>query len=150
VPESTLDVSGPEAYEAVLVPAVFKPWAELLVREAEIKEGLDVLDVACGTGIVARCAARAGGARSRVAGADLDPAAIEVAKAVSISEGLKIDYRCASASELPFESGSFDAVLCQQGLQYFPDIQRAMSEFHRVLRPCGRAVAATWTDMKGN
>lgn len=146
--ESKLDTSAPEAYEAILVPEVFRPWAELLVSEAPIQEGMHVLDVACGTGIVARCAARVIGARGRATGIDIDPATIEVAKAASLREGLDIDYHCVSATELPFAAGSFDAALCLQGLQYFPDKEKALAELDRVMRPNASLVLATWTAMR--
>lgn len=148
MPESKPDTTAAEAYESVLVPEVFRPWAELLVREAQIAEGARTLDVACGTGIVARRAARSCGPRGRSTGADIDPAMIEVAKAAALREGLQIDYVCAAVDELPFESASFDAVLCQQGLQYFPDKGKALAELHRVMRPSARLVASTWTDME--
>ena len=148
--ESKPDTSAAEAYDAVLVPAVFGPWAEVLIREAEIQAGMRVLDVACGTGVVARCAARACGTSGRTSGIDIDPAMIEVARAASLREGLSIDYHCAPVNALPFESGAFDAALCQHGLQYFLDIQQALVELRRVLRPNGRMVAATWTDMREN
>jgi len=148
VSESKPDTSAAEAYESVIVPTVFRDWAEILVREAQVEEGMRVLDVACGTGVVARCAAQLCGARGRSTGVDIDPAMIEVARAVSHKEGLQIDYHCASASELPFEPASFDAALCQQGLQYFPEKEKALAELHRVMRPGARLVVATWTQMQ--
>jgi SAM-dependent methyltransferase len=108
------------------------------------------LDVACGTGVVARCAALLCGAGGQSVGLDIDPAMLEVARVASRKEGLNIDYHCAPAAELPFEAASFDAALCLQGLQYFPDKKRALAEMHRVLRPNGRLVIAVWTDMQEN
>jgi len=139
--------SSAEAYEAILVPEVFRPWAELMVREAGIRFGLRTLDVACGTGIVARCAARLSGADGESTGLDIDPAMIEVARAVSIQEGLAVTYRCGSATELPFQPNSFDAAFCLQGLQYFPDKAAALSELHRVMRKNAMLVVATWSEM---
>jgi ubiquinone/menaquinone biosynthesis C-methylase UbiE len=145
-----IDTSMAEAYEATLVPVMLRPWAELMVREAQIAQGMRTLDVACGTGIVARCAAQICGASGRSAGVDIDPAMIEVARAASVKEGLNVDYHCAPADELPFEAATFDAAFCQQGLQYFPDKKRALTEMHRVLRPNGRLVIAVWTAMQEN
>lgn len=146
--ESKLDASAAEAYEAVLVPQVFRPWAELMVRKADIREGSRVLDIACGTGIVARCAARLCGARGRSTGVDIDAAMIEVARAASIREGQHVDYHCTPAAELPFEPASFDAAFCQQGLQYFPDKAQVLAELHRVMRQRALLVLATWTEMQ--
>jgi SAM-dependent methyltransferase len=150
VPAPKLDTSAAEAYEAVLVPAVFRPWAELMVREAGVIEGARALDVACGTGIVARCAARLSGARGRSTGIDIDPAMIEVARATSVREGQHVEYHCAPATDLPFEPAAFDAAFCQQGLQYFPDKQQALAELRRVLRPNGILAVTTWTEMEDN
>lgn len=148
--KSELDTSAAEAYEAVLVPPVFRPWAELMVREAGVSEGARALDVACGTGIVARCAARLCGPHGGSTGIDIDPAMIEVARAASLKEGLHVEYHCAPAENLPFESPVFDAAFCLHGLQYFPDKARALAELHRVMRPSGSLVVATWTGMEEN
>jgi ubiquinone/menaquinone biosynthesis C-methylase UbiE len=150
VPESKLDTSAAEAYEAVLVPPVFRPWADLMVREAGVSEGARALDVACGTGIVARCAARLCGARGQSTGIDIEPAMIEVARAISIREGQHVEYHCAPATDLPFEPAAFDAAFCLQGLQYFADKAQALAELHRVMRPSGTLVLATWTGMEEN
>ena len=150
MPESKLDTSAAAAYEAVLVPPVFRPWAELMVGEAAIGEGARTLDVACGTGIVARCAARLSGARGQSTGIDIDPAMIEVARATSSREGLHVEYHCAPGTELPLEPASFDAAFCQQGLQYFPDKRKALAELRRVMRPKGILVVTTWTEMQDN
>lgn len=146
--ESKLDISAAEAYESVLVPQVFGAWAEVLVSAAQIPAGARTLDVACGTGVVARCAARRCGPHGRSTGIDIDPAMIQVARAAASREGLQIDYLCGSAGELPFEAESFDVVLCQQGLQYFPDKSAALTELRRVMRPNARLVAAVWTEMQ--
>ena len=116
-----IDTSAAEAYDTILVPEVFRSWAELLVQEAHVEKGMRTLDVACGTGVVARCAARICGPQGSSTGLDIDPAMIKVARAAAVREGLEIDYLCGSASELPFEASSFDAALCLHGLQYFPD-----------------------------
>lgn len=150
MPESKLDTSAAEAYEAVLVPRVFRPWAELMVLEAGISEGARALDVACGTGIVARCAARLCGMHGRSTGIDIDPAMIEVARSIALREGQQIEYHCGPAADLPFEPAVFDAAFCLQGLQYFPDKAQALAELHRVMRPSGTLLVATWTGMEEN
>src|SRR5262245_47051598 len=88
VPDLKPDTAAAEAYESVIVPEVFRPWAEVLVREARIQEGMRTLDVACATGAVARCAAHLCGPRGRSTGIDIDPAMIEVARAAARKEGL--------------------------------------------------------------
>jgi ubiquinone/menaquinone biosynthesis C-methylase UbiE len=143
-----IDTTAAEFYDTVIVPEVFRPWAELMVEAIPVQHGMRTLDVACGTGVVARCAARLCGPQGRSSGLDIDPAMIRVARAAALREGLEIDYRCGSASELPFEAASFDAALCLQGLQYFPEKTQTMTELRRVMRPGARLVVVVWTDME--
>lgn len=131
--------SFPEMYERALVGPLFRPWAEHLLERAALEPGARVLDVACGTGIVARLAKQRVGA-ARVAGVDLSPQMLEVARTIAPA----VEWREANAGALPFEDASFDVVLCQQGLQFFPDRPAAAREMRRVLAPGGRALAATW------
>lgn len=130
-----------EMYEQYFVPAMFLPWAGILLRRAALQAGESVLDVACGTGIVARQAAPLVGADGRVAALDMNPAMLRVARSVPAPPGASIHWHEGNAMTLPFPEGAFDAVLCQHGLQFFPDRAAAAREMHRVLRPTGRAVA---------
>lgn len=135
------NASFPEIYEKALVAPLFRPWAEVLLDEARLAPGESVLDVACGTGIVARLARERVGPGARVAGVDVAPPMIEMAR--SVAPG--IDWRVGDAGALPLaEDERFDAVLCQQGLQFFPDRAAAAREMHRALRAGGRLVAACW------
>ena len=99
------------------------PWAENLVASANLTAGERVLDLACGTGVVGRAAKPIVGAEGAVVGVDLNPMMVAVARS---STGL--DVREASADATGLDSGSFDVVLCQQGLQYFPDPVSALRE----------------------
>jgi SAM-dependent methyltransferase len=127
-----------EAYERYLVPALFAASAERLLDQAGLKLGDRVLDVACGTGVVARAAARSTGARGKVVGLDLNPDMLEVARRVGAGIRPAIEWQQGNAAELPFPDGAFDAVVCQQGLQFFTDRPKAFREMHRVLAPGGR------------
>lgn len=127
-----------ERYEEFLVPVIFVPWAEELLRRAGQIEGQDLLDLACGTGIVARMAADRG---ARVVGSDINAGML--AQAARCSEGLGVRYEAADAQDLPFEDESFDLIICQQGLQFFPEKAGALAECFRVLRPGGRAIFCT-------
>ena len=136
--------SLPENYERHLVPALFGPWAAQLVELAAPGPGERVLDVACGTGIVARRAAalvRPGGA---VAGLDSNQGMLEVARAAAAEVRPAIDWRAGDAADLPFPDGAFEVVLCQQGLQFFPDRTAALRQMRRVLVPEGRLALAMW------
>jgi ubiquinone/menaquinone biosynthesis C-methylase UbiE len=132
---------GPEAYEQYLVPVFFAPCAEQLFDFAPPGRGGRVLDVACGTGIVARRAASAVGAAGTVAGTDVNDGMIEQARASGMDA---ITWHSADAAALPFAGGAFDVVYCQQGLQFFADRPAALREMHRVLAPGGRVALAIW------
>ena len=136
--------SVPDEYQRHLVPVVFEPWAELLLDAVTVAPGSRVLDVASGTGVVARAAARRAGDGGRVVASDVSATMLARSAAVEAPSGAPIEYREASADALPFADGSFDVVLCQQGLQFFPSRAAAVSEMRRVLRPGGVAGIAVW------
>jgi len=136
-----------ENYERYLVPAVFRPWATDLLDLAAPRQGECVLDVACATGIVARLAAERVGAIGKVVGLDLNPAMLAVAGSVT-PEGASIEWRQANAEDMPLADAAFDLVLCQQGLQFFPNKPVALREIHRVLTPGGRLALSVWRDIQ--
>jgi ubiquinone/menaquinone biosynthesis C-methylase UbiE len=130
-----LESSSAEAYERYLASA-FSPWAAQLVQLADVGAGDRVLDVGCGTGIVARHAARQA---SSVVGLDLNQDMLAVARSVSGDVRPAIEWRHGDASGLPFPPRAFDVVFCQQAMQFFSDPVRALGEMHRVLAAGGRA-----------
>lgn len=141
-----LDGSAPELYERYLVPAITSVWAADLIDRARPKSGEAVLDVACGTGAVARLAAERMKA-GRVVGLDFNPGMLTVARSVA-SKGASIEWFEGSALSLPFDDGSFDLVLCQLGLQFFPDRPRALREMQRVLAPAGRLALSVYSNIE--
>jgi SAM-dependent methyltransferase len=142
--------NGPEAYERYLVPAMFAPWGERLVEHAGLRPGERVLDLACGTGIVARLAAACVAPGGAVTGVDVNPGMIAVAQAVSAGVSPPIEWRESDAHTLPFAEGSFDAGLCQFGLMFFSDHPAALLELHRVIAPDGRVALAVWRSTAAN
>jgi ubiquinone/menaquinone biosynthesis C-methylase UbiE len=122
-----------ETYESSFVPALFAEWAPHLVDTADVEPGHAVIDVACGTGIVARTAADRVGPTGRVVGVDLNESMLTVARRIRPD----ITWRQADAAGLPFDDGSFDAVLCQMALMFFPDPVAALREMGRVARTDG-------------
>lgn len=131
-------------YEEHQVRTLFEPWARLLIDIARPAPGECVLDAACGTGIVARLAARALiGTAGKVVGADFDPGMIAIAREL-LPEG---EWQEADLQRLPFADGAFDLVMCQQGLQFLPDRAAGLRQMHRVLRPGGRVVLSIWTTL---
>lgn len=129
--------SPPENYERHFVPAIGAPLARDLVEAAALRAGERVLDVACGTGVVARLAARSVGGDGAVAGLDVNPGMLAVARATMPAD-VAIDWHEASAEAMPLPDASFDVVLCQMGLQFMPDKRAALGEMRRVLVPGGR------------
>jgi ubiquinone/menaquinone biosynthesis C-methylase UbiE len=125
-----------EAYETAFVPAFFAQWAPLLCDAAGVAPGRRVLDVACGTGIVARTAADRVAPDGTVVGVDLNEAMLTVARRVRPD----IEFRRGDASALPAADAEFDAVLCQMALMFFPDRAGALQEMARVAAP-GATVA---------
>jgi SAM-dependent methyltransferase len=135
--------SFPEIYETHLVGPLFRPFAEKLLDETALVPGNHVLDVACGTGIVARLARQRLGDSGRVAGVDSNPGMLSVARRVAPD----IEWREGKATELPLRDGeSFDIVTCHQGLQFFPDKPAAVEQMRRALKPGGSIAIATWAN----
>ena len=133
--------SFPEMYERWLVRPLFRPWAELTLDELKLSQGDRLLDIACGTGIVARIARERLGDTGRVAGIDVSPDMLAVARAVAPD----IDWREGNASSLPLNEGEqFDVVVCQQGLQFFSEKVQAIAQMRRALAEHGRLAVATW------
>jgi ubiquinone/menaquinone biosynthesis C-methylase UbiE len=141
-----LDGSSPELYQRYLVPAITIKWAKDLVDRAQPNAGDAVLDIACGTGVVTRLAAKKAG-QGQVTGLDLNAAMLAVARNVT-DEGTSIRWIEGSALDLPFPPGSFEVVLCQLGVQFFPDQGRALREMRRVLKDAGRAAMSVYSPIE--
>jgi ubiquinone/menaquinone biosynthesis C-methylase UbiE len=144
-----VSASAAENYERSNVPWLFGPWAEVLVERAGVTTGQRVLDLACGTGVVARLAAEKVGPSGGVIGLDLNEGMLAEA-ARHVPSGLTIQWELADAQDLPFDGGDFDVVLCQQGLQFVPNQERAAAEMLRVLRSGGLAAVAVWASLEQN
>jgi ubiquinone/menaquinone biosynthesis C-methylase UbiE len=139
-----------EVYERQHVPAMFAPWAPTLLDLAGVQPGERVLDVACGTGVVARLAAARVGSGGRVVGLDVNAAMLAVARSLPAVEGSPTEWLESSALEIPLPDATFDVVLCQQGLQQFPDRPAALREMRRVLAGGGRLAASVWSRIEGS
>lgn len=132
--------SFPEMYERFLAGPLFGPWVDALLERAGVSPGQRVLDLACGTGVVARAAKARVGA-GRVVGLDVSAGMLEVAA----RHAPAVEWREGDACRLPFgPEERFDALVCQQGFQFFSDQPAAAREMRRVLAPGGKAVVATW------
>jgi SAM-dependent methyltransferase len=142
-PTLQAQVDAANAYEALFVPALFGQWAPKVADAAQIQPGERVLDVACGTGILAREVASRIGSAGRVVGVDPSPGMVAVAKQLAPA----IEWREAVAESLPFPDQSFDAVVSQFGLMFFTDRRQALREMLRVLTPGGRLAVAVWDSL---
>lgn len=126
-----------------MVPAMFDPWATILLELVAPQPGERFLDLACGTGIVARKAASMVHPGGEVVGLDFNPGQLAIARSIDSS----IEWREGDAGSLSFADQEFDLVACQQGLQFFPDRVQAVKEIHRVLKPGGRVGIAVWASL---
>ncbi len=130
-----------DVYERVLVPSIFAPWShEIIERARPIGAADRILDLGCGTGIVARELRKRLGGGARITGVDASGEMIVKARELAPD----IEWREGNAMKLPFADASFELVVSQQMLQFVPDRAAALREIRRVLAPGGRLVAATW------
>jgi ubiquinone/menaquinone biosynthesis C-methylase UbiE len=129
-----------EVYESWFVPAIFGAWARPVADAAAIRTGNRVLDVGCGTGVLAREALGRVGPEGDVVGLDLNEGMLAVAARTEP----KIDWRLGDAAALPFGNARFDVVVSQFALMYFPDRMASLREMWRTLAPGGRLAIAAW------
>jgi len=139
-----LSSNAAESYERQKVPAIFAPMAEATLDAISLPLRATVLDVACGTGAVARAVASRMKAPSKIVGADLNSAMVEIARQNIPSGNHEFEFVAAPADAMPFEDSGFDLVFCQQGLQFFSDKQAALSEMRRVVRKGGKLFLTCW------
>jgi ubiquinone/menaquinone biosynthesis C-methylase UbiE len=145
-----LSGSVAEMYEQNMVPASFARFAKGILDFAQLRSGERVLDVACGTGIVARLASPLVAPAGRLVGLDFNAPMLDVACREAEKGGMSIEWHEADAASMPFADSTFDVVLCQLGLQYFTERHAAMREMHRVLCASGRLVLSVFRPVACN
>ena len=139
--------SIPENYDRYLGPVLFEPYAKDLAERVNGPEDGSLLEVACGTGIVTRRLRERLSPRVKIVATDLNEAMIKFA-ARKFRADENIEWKPADALDLPFEDQTFDAVVCQFGLMFFPDKQQGVNEAFRVLKPNGRFIFSVWDDIE--
>ena len=142
-PALQAQIDAATAYEGFLVPALFQEWAPRVVAAAQLQPGQRVLDVACGTGVLAREAAACVGAAGTVVGLDPNPGMLTVGKRLAPG----VQWREGTAEALPYPDRSCDAVVSQFGLMFFTDRRQALREMLRVLAPGGHLAIAVWDSL---
>lgn len=141
----TQSMASATNYERVVGPAISRPWAERLLDRLALRPGARVLDLACGTGVLARLASGRVGPDGTVAGLDISPAMLTVARAQAAPVGTgPTGWHLGTAASLPFRDASFDGVACAFGLMFVSDRTRALAEIRRVLKPGGRLALSVW------
>lgn len=141
--------SIPENYDRYLGPVLFDPYAVDLVTRLNVYEDANVLELACGTGIVTRYLRDRLGPNARLVATDLNDAMLSyAARKFTPEDG--IEWKQADAADLPFADESFDAVVCQFGLMFVPDKEKALSETYRVLKLGGTFLFNVWDAIEYN
>jgi SAM-dependent methyltransferase len=136
-------IAAARAYEALLVPSLFGRWTDGVAAAAQVNRGDRVVDVGCGTGVLARCVASIVAPGGLVTGVDPNPGMLEVARQLAPN----ITWQLGFAESLPCADAAFDAVVSQFGLMFFADHSRSVREMSRVLVPGGRVAIAVWDDL---
>ena len=144
------DLSPAEVYERYLSRAIADPWTRVLLELASPKPGERVLDIACGTGSVARQVAPMVGISGQVLALDINSKMLEVGRAQPSPAGASILWQEGDATRLELPGDAFDLVLCQQGFQFFPDRVVSGREMRRVLRDGGSAVISVWQSLNSH
>ncbi len=139
-------IAAATAYQELHVPALFQQWAGRVLDAVQIEPGDRVLDVACGTGVLAREAAVRVGASGVVAGIDPGPGMLAVAEGLAPA----IEWRQGTAEALPYPDQTFDVVVSQFGLMFFTDRREALREMVRVLAPGGHLAIAVWDALENS
>jgi SAM-dependent methyltransferase len=137
-------------YQNILAPAILGPFARALVDFAALRPHESVVDVGCGTGEAARYAAGIVGHAGVVIGVDVNASMISVARSVPFWQGVAIDWRVASATQLPLDDQSVDVALCAQTLQFLAERRASLVEMRRVVKPTGRVAISLWCDIEEN
>jgi len=140
--------SIPRFYDTYLVPLLFEPYAADLVNRLASRSLSRVLEVAAGTGVVTRALASVLPERASIVATALNQPMLDQASALGTARA--VEWRQADAMQLPFQDGTFDAVVCQFGVMFFPDKAKALSEARRVLRPEGVLVFNVWDRLEEN
>jgi ubiquinone/menaquinone biosynthesis C-methylase UbiE len=147
--DKAFTASIPQLYERDLVPLIFDPYARDMAERVKRVGANDVLETAAGTGVVTRAIASVLPGSARLVVTDLNQAMLDVGRS-TLSQDARIEWKQADALALPFADRSFDAVVCQFGVMFFPNKRQGFKEAQRVLRPSGTFLFSVWDDISDN
>jgi SAM-dependent methyltransferase len=151
-PASDIDTlfagSIPKLYESYFVPLIFEPYAQDLAARLASRSPARVLEIAAGTGVVTRALATTLPAGVTIVATDLNQAMLD--EAATVGTARAVEWRQADGMQLPFPDESFDAVVCQFGVMFFPDKAKAFAEARRVLEPGGVYIFNVWDRIAEN
>ena len=147
--DSAFTDSIPDIYDEYLVPLIFEQYADDLARRVRGFDPRDVLEIAAGSGVASRAVAEVLGSSANYVVTDLNPPMLKRAASMADNPSV-IVWKTADATDLPFDRQSFDLVLCQFGVMFFPDRVRAYKEAHRVLRRGGAFIFSMWDRIEEN
>ena len=140
--------SVPALYDQYLGPLIFEPYADDLAQRLPPRHPAQVLETAAGTGIVTRALLRALPANARIVATDLNQPMLDHAATRTASS--RVSWQKADAQALPFPDSTFDAIVCQFGVMFFPDKRKAYCEARRVLQPGGAFLLNVWDKIEDN
>lgn len=141
-----LELEGARFYEENFVPSLFENWAKRTVEKLSLSDGDQLLDIACGTGIVARIAKASKIGELRITGIDINEAMLEVAKGIEP----EIDWIRGNVQNLPFDDQSFEKISCQFGFMFFEDQVKSLNEMKRIRKSEGKTIIGIWDKIEAN
>ena len=148
-PNVVFEGAIPENYDRYLGPVLFEPFAKDIAARLPSEHLKDVLEIACGTGIVTRQLRDSLASTVQIVATDLNPGMFAFAQS-KFGANENVEWQEADAGALSFADGSFDAVVCQFGVMFVPDKEAAMRECHRVLKPGGVFLFNVWDSIERN
>jgi len=135
-------------YDTILVPSLFQPWTDKLIKDHGPWSNTSVLDLACGTGVVTKALAQNTQPEGKVFALDINSQMLALAKQKCEQWTSSISFIEGSAHQIDISNNSIDIVVCQQGFQFFPDKKLAAKEIYKILKPRGKAIISTWCSVK--